>query len=71
MQYTDLQTEKNWNNQRILNTNWIFAGIKEITVNFSNMIMMFTFLSNRLYIFNALTEIFKDARNDTVPRICF
>lgn len=71
MQYTDLQTEKNWNNQRILNTNWIFAGIKEITVNFSNMIMMFTFLSNRLYIFNALTEIFKDARNDTVSRICF
>lgn len=71
MQYTDLQTEKNWTNQRILNTNWIFAGIKEITVNFSNMIMMFTFLSNRLYIFNALTEIFKDARNDTVSRICF
>lgn len=71
MQYTDLQTEKNWNNQRILNANWIFAGIKEITVNFSNMIMMFTFLSNRLYIFNALTEIFKDARNDTVSRICF
>lgn len=63
MQYTDFlwnqvqrQTEKKWDDQRILNTDWIFAGIKEITVNFSNMIMMFTFLNNRLYIFNALTE---------------